>query len=53
MIAVWALLAFAAFAVTAKLVGWSLGRARKPDLGFVSHQWINEHGQSQAQNSNR
>ena len=53
MTALWVLLGFVAFGIAAKLVGWSIGRARKPDLGFVSHQWVDEHRQSQTQNTNR
>jgi hypothetical protein len=47
------LLAFASVGVTIRLAGWSLWRARKPDLGFVSRQWVDEHRQSQTQNTNR
>ena len=51
--ALWVLLGLATLGAAVKLVEWSLGRVRKPDLGFVSHQWVDEHRQSQTQNSNR
>jgi hypothetical protein len=36
----------AAFAVAVALAAWSSGSRRRPDLGFVSNQWINEYRQS-------
>ena len=49
----WVLLAVAVSGITAMLRGSSLWRVQKADLGFVSRQWVDEHRQSQAQDSNR
>ncbi|HMD35590.1 MAG TPA: hypothetical protein VKH42_11505 [Vicinamibacterales bacterium] len=53
MNALWVLIGVAVFVAAAKLVRWTFGRAVKPDLGFVSHQWVDEHRQSQTQNTYR
>lgn len=43
MNALWMVLGVGLFGLIARTVGWSRGRRRPADLGFVSHQWLAEY----------
>lgn len=49
----WIILGLAVFGAIAAMNRWSHGRGRRPDLGFVSQQWVAEHRLSQSQSSQR
>jgi len=47
MNALWIVVGLGLIGAIARTIGRSRRRRRRPDLGFVSHQWVAEHRLSQ------
>jgi hypothetical protein len=53
MNALWIVVAIGIFAALAKWIAWAYERSGPSGLGFVSHQWLEEHRLSQISDPQR
>jgi hypothetical protein len=51
--AVWIVVGLLALTAIVATLGWLQKQGRRPELGYVSHQWINEHRLSQMDDHRR